>query len=317
MTFRRYLLKRLLLTIPVLFGVSVLVFGIIHLLPGDPVILAIGARYQGTNRAEMLRQLHGLNRPIYIQYIDWLQGAITLDFGTSIRANRDVGAAVKSHIMPTYFLAFGSVLLAATIGIPAGIISAANQYTLKDNVTTVFAFLGLSMPNFWLAIILVLVFGLYLGLLPTIGFVSPFDDPVESIKLLILPIISLGTASAAIVTRMMRSSMLEVLSEDYIRAARAKGLSSSVVANKHAVQNALLPTVTVLGLQMGYLLGGAVIVEEIFSIPGLGRLTVGAIFNREYKIIQAAILLIAVTFVVVNLIVDLVYAYLDPRIKYD
>ncbi len=316
MGFKRYVIKRVLLLVPILFGVSVISFSLIHFVPGGPVEAALGT--QATPELiETRRKQYGLNRPIYVQYIDWLTSALQGDFGESIRTQRDVSAAIATSLKPTFWVALSASVVSVLIGIPTGIVSAADHYSAKDYAATFFAFLGLSIPNFFLGLILILVVGLYMGLFPTSGFVDPLQDPVDGVRHLVLPAITLGTASSAVVMRMMRSSLLEVFSEEYIRTARAKGLTRRLVTNKHAVKNALIPTVTVIGLNFGYLLGGVVIVEQIFAIPGLGRLTLTAIFQREYRVIQASLLLIAFMFAVVNLLTDLVYAYLDPRIKYN
>lgn len=316
MGFKRYVLKRVLLLVPILFGVSVISFSLIHFVPGGPVEAALGT--QGNPELiERLRHKYGLDRPLYIQYIDWLTDVLRGDFGESIRTQRDVSKAMAQAVPPTAWIAFSASLVSVVIGIPAGIVSAVNHYEPKDYVATFFAFVGLSIPNFFLGLVLILVFALYLNLLPASGFVSPLKHPVEGVRHLILPAFTVGTAMSAVVMRMMRSSLLEVFSEEYIRTARAKGLTKQLVTNKHAVKNALIPTITVVGLNFGYVLGGVVIVEQIFAIPGLGRLTLTAIFTREYKVIQATLLLIALLFAVVNLVTDLVYAYLDPRIKYN
>lgn len=315
MGFRQYALKRVLLLVPILFGVSVISFSLIHFIPGGPVAAALGT--QGNEELiNQMRAKYGLDRPLYIQYLDWLTDVLQGNFGQSIRTQRDITASMKAAIPPTFWIAFSATVVSVLIGIPTGIVSAVDHYSKKDYAATFLAFLGLSIPNFFLGIVLILVFGLYLGLLPTTGYVNPLEHPIEGVRHLILPAFTIGTALSAVVMRMMRSSLLEVFSEEYIRTARAKGLTRSLVTNKHAVKNALIPTITVIGLNFGYVLGGVVIVEQIFAIPGLGRLTLTAIFTREYKVIQATLLLIALLFSVVNLMTDLVYAYLDPRIKY-
>jgi len=316
MGYLEYALKRLLLVVPVVFGVSVIAFTLVRIVPGGPVESALGT--QATEElVAQLRRENGLNRPIYIQYIDWITNVARGDFGTSIRTGRSVNKAISTSIAPTVWLALSATLVSLFIGIPAGIISAVNHYSTTDYVATFFAFIGLSIPNFFLGLILILIFSLHLDLFPASGFVSPLADPVAGIHSLILPAITLGTAISAVVMRMMRSSLLEVFSEEYITSARAKGLSKELVTNKHAVKNALIPTITVIGLNFGYLLGGTVIVEQIFTIPGMGQLVVTAIQTREYFVIQTTVLLIAVSFSIVNLTTDLIYAYLDPRIKYD
>jgi len=317
MGFKEYVLKRVLLIVPILLGVSIISFGLIHLLPGGPVEAALGTR-SNPELVARLRQEYGFDRPVWVQYLDWL-GDIVLrgDFGTSVRTDRDVTALLEATLPPTLWLATSGALLSIIIGIPAGIVSAVHHYSARDYAATLFAFLGLSIPNFFLGLVLILAFGLYLGWFPTSGFVDPLKQPVEGVRHLVLPAVTIGTAVSAVVMRMMRSSLLEVFSEDYIRTARAKGLTKALVTNKHAVKNALIPTVTVIGLNFGYLLGGVVIVEQVFAMPGLGRLTLVAITRREYAVLQASLLIIAFLFSVVNLATDLLYAYLDPRIKYD
>lgn len=316
MGFKGYVAKRVLLIVPILLGVSLIAFGMVHLLPGGPVEAALGTR-SNPALVHQLRVKHGLNRPLWVQYVSWLTNVLHGNFGTTIGTDRNVTKLVHDTLPTTLWLAVGGAVVSVVIGIPAGIISAVNKYSARDYAATIGAFIGLSVPNFFLGLLLILVFGLWLGWLPTTGWVSPLDDPVAGLKHLILPSITVGTAISAVVMRMMRSSLLEVFSEDYIRTARAKGLTKRLVTNKHAVKNALIPTVTVIGLNFGFLLGGVVIVEEVFAIPGLGRLTLIAITRREYAIVQASLLIIAFSFAVVNLATDLVYAYLDPRIKYD
>jgi peptide/nickel transport system permease protein len=317
MGYGAYVLKRVLLIVPILFGVSFISFGALELLPGGPVEAAFGTR-ANPELVEQLREQYGLNRPFLVRYFDWL-GDIVLnqDFGQTIRTERDVSTLLATSLPPTIWLAASGAFVSVVIGIPAGIVSAVNHYEPEDYLATFLAFLGLSIPNFFLGLVLILVFSLYVPIFPSSGFVSPLSDPVEGLKTLVLPAITVGTAISAVVMRMMRSSLLEVFSEEYIRTARAKGLSRALVTNKHAVKNALIPTVTVVGLNFGYLLGGVVIVEQIFAIPGLGRLTLTAILTREYRVLQGSLLVIALLFALVNLATDLLYAYLDPRIKYD
>lgn len=317
MGFKAYVLKRVLLIIPILLGVSLISFGLIHLLPGGPVEAALGTR-ANPELVERVRADHGFNRPVWVQYLDWLSDIVLRgDFGQTVGTDRDVTALVKATLPPTLWLATSGALVSVVVGIPAGIVSAVHHYSARDYAATLFAFFGLSIPNFFLGLVLILVFGLYLRWFPTSGFVSPLQDPVMGLRHLTLPAITIGTAISAVVMRMMRSSLLEVFSEEYVRTARAKGLTKALVTNKHAVKNALIPTVTVIGLNFGYLLGGVVIVEEVFAMPGLGRLTLVAITRREYSVLQASLLIIAFLFSVVNLATDLLYAYLDPRIKYD
>lgn len=317
MGFKRYVVKRLALVVPILAGVSVISFGLVHLLPGGPAEAALGTRGSPELVAQ-LRSQYGLDRPVWIQYLDWISDILLHgDFGTAVGTGRSVTELVRATLPPTLWLATSGAVISVVVGIPLGIVSAVHHYSARDYVATFFAFLGLSIPNFFLGLLCILVFGLYLDWLPVSGFVSPLEDPVEGFRHLLLPAITVGTAISAVVMRMMRSSLLEVFSEEYVRTARAKGLTKALVTNKHAVKNALIPTVTVVGLNFGYLLGGVVIVEEVFSMPGLGRLTLIAITRREYAVLQASLLIIAFAFAMVNLATDLLYAYLDPRIKYD
>lgn len=316
MGFRNYIIKRLILLIPILFGMSVISFISIHLLPGGPAQAAMG-QIGSAERLMAIKAEHGLNRPLYVQYIDWATSILIGDFGTTIRTERKVSTVVAGLLPATYWLAASATVVSLLIGIPAGIISALNQYSFKDYASTLFAFLGLSIPNFWFGIMLILIFSYHLGWFPPFGFVNPLQNPVEGLSHLILPSIALGTAMSAIVMRMLRSSLLDVLSEEYVRNARANGLPTSVVIYKHAIRNALLPTITIIGINFGFLLGGAVIVEEVFAISGLGRGALNAIFNREPKILQIILLIIAFTFALVNFLTDLLYAYVDPRIKYN
>lgn len=317
MGLKRYILVRVLLLIPIFFGVSIVAFSLIHFIPGGPIKSALGVDHLNQEVLQAMRAKHGLDDPLHVQYLNWLTDFVRGDFGQTIVGDKDIGKLIRSSIMPTFWVTVSSILVTIAIGIPAGIISAINKNTPKGGAVTIFAFAGLSIPNFWLGIILLLGFGLYLGWFPTLGYVDPMKDPVEGVRHLLLPAFTLGTAAAALVTRMMRSSMIEVISEDYIRLARAKGLPRRVILNKHAVKNALLPTVTIIGLNFGYFLGGSVIVEQIFAIPGLGRLIYNAILSREYLLVQQSIMIVALLFGLGNLFTDILYAYLDPRIKYD
>jgi peptide/nickel transport system permease protein len=256
-----------------------------------------------------VRTEFGLDQPVYIQYFNWLGNVLRGDFGYSFRTDRPVLDEILTRLPATLQLALAGMLVALVIAIPVGIISATRQYSAVDNLSMFGALLGVSMPNFWLGLLLIMFFSVHLGWLPVFGR--------GGIEHLILPAITLGTGMAAITTRLMRSSMLEVLRQDYIRTARAKGLSEKVVICKHALKNALIPVVTVVGLQFGFLLEGAVIVEVIFAWPGIGRLLVDSIFARDFPVIQGCILFIAVMFVFVNLLVDSSYTYLDPKIRYE
>jgi peptide/nickel transport system permease protein len=302
----KYIFKRLLLLIPVLLGVSFLVFSIMSFTPGDPAQLILG---ESAPKAQVLalREEMGLNDPFLMQYGRFVGNAVQGDFGRSYTSGREVFGEIFQRFPNTLILAIIGVIIAILIGIPVGIISATKQYSLMDSVSMIAALLGVAMPNFWLGLMLILFFSVGLGWLPSGGF--------GGWKSLILPSITLGTGAAAIITRMTRSSMLEVIRQDYIRTARAKGVTEKKVINKHALKNALIPVITVVGLQFGYLLGGAVLTETVYSWPGVGRMMVEAIRSKDTPIVLAAVLFLATTFSVVNLFVDILYGFVDPRVK--
>lgn len=311
----QYILRRLLAIIPVLFGISVLVFGLVHLIPGDVAQILLGT--QATDQQiETLRRTFGLDRPLPVQYVDWLSHILRGDFGVSFRTNRPVLPDLIARFGVTLQLTLTSMLIALAVAIPLGVASARNRGRLSDGISRVVALLGLSIPNFWLGTLLILFVSLGLHWLPPVGFTSLLDNPWLGLQTLILPAIALGTAVAAFIMRMVRSSLLEVLRQDYVRTAYAKGLKDRVVLYRHALKNAFIPVLTVIGVQIGYLLGGAVIIESIFSLPGMGRFLLDSISNRDYSIVQGGVLFIALIFCLVNLSVDLVYAWLDPRIRY-
>lgn len=264
-----------------------------------------------------LRHQLGLDRPIYVQYADWIGRAARGDLGRSIRDNQPVAQALVQHVKPTLQLSVLALLISLLIAFPVGIISATRPGTPLDIVGTVLSLLGVSLPNFVLALSLIFLFSVTLRWLPTSGYVDPFQDLSNGLRSLLLPAISLGTGMAAVTARMVRSSMLEVLGQDYVRTARAKGLGERIVVLRHALRNALIPVVTVLGLQIGNLLGGAVITEYIYGLPGIGQLAVDSIFARDFPLVQGVVLLTACGFLVVNFVVDVLYGVLDPRIRYD
>lgn len=302
----KYIFKRILLLIPVLLGVSFLVFSIMSFTPGDPAQLILG---ESAPKAQVLalREEMGLNDPFLMQYGKFVLNAVQGDFGRSYTSGREVFGEIFQRFPNTLILAVIGVIIAILIGIPVGIISATKQYSIMDSTSMIAALLGVAMPNFWLGLMLILFFSVGLGWLPSGGF--------GGWKSLILPSITLGTGAAAIITRMTRSSMLEVIRQDYIRTARAKGVSEKKVINKHALKNALIPVITVVGLQFGYLLGGAVLTETVYSWPGVGRMMVEAIRSKDTPIVLAAVLFLATTFSVVNLFVDILYGFVDPRVK--
>jgi len=300
-----YLVRRLWQSVLVLFGVSVVVFLILHL-TGDPAALLLPPDATAEDIARFRKSM-GFDDPVAVQYVRFLKGALRGDFGESLRHGEPAMGLVVERMPATFELAGAALLLALCLAIPAGIISAVKRNTLVDYVSTVVALLGQAMPTFWLGIMLILVFSVRLSWLPSSGR--------GDLQHLILPAITLGLFTTARITRLTRSGMLEVLGQDYIRTARAKGVSEPPVVWKHALKNASIPIVTIVGIELGTLLGGSVITETIFAWPGVGRLSVQAIFNRDYPVVQAAVFLLASTFVIVNLLVDVVYTYLDPRIR--
>jgi len=307
-------LRRLLATVPVLLLVTAGVFALLHLTPGDPVD-AMMAESADASTKESLRRELGLDRPIAEQYAAWMGRLLRGDLGRSIRNGEPVLENVSRRIRPSLQLALLAMAIALTIAFPVAIASAVRHNTGVDRLGTTFALFGICMPNFLLALLLIFVFGVTLRWLPISGYLDPLEEGWSGLRSLILPAVTLGLALAAVITRTLRSSLLEALAEDYVRTARAKGLSEWVVIRGHVLKNALIPVVTVLGLQLGTLIGGAVITEYVFALPGIGRLVVDAVFARDYPLVQGVILLIAVGFIVSNLLVDLLYGYIDPRIR--
>lgn len=309
-----YLVRRLLLTIPVLLFVSMIVFALVNLVPGDPALIMLGE--QATPEAlTALRQEMGLHRPVAVRYLIWLGRVLRGDLGCSVRDSRPVRATMLQKLPVTVELAAASLLVAWAIAIPAGALAAWKRRTPVDYAATTAALLGISIPNFWLGIMMIYVLAVNLRLLPASGYVEPWLEPARNLKLMIMPSIVLGTALAALVMRQLRSSMIEVLQTEYVRTARAKGLADRAVLIRHAMKNAMIPVITVMGLQLSGLLGGAVITETIFAIPGLGRLAVQSILTRDFPMVQGVVLFVALAVVATNLVVDIVYGFLDPRIR--
>lgn len=307
-TIWRYVGLRLLSAVPLLLVVSLIVFVLLSLAPGDPAVLMLGADAT-PEKVQETRQALGLNDPLYIQYFNFLKSTVRGDFGNSFQTGRPVLEDVARTFPVTAELSLVAIAISSVVGVAVGVLSAVNQYSLLDNIIRVVVLAGVSMPIFWLGLMLIVVFSVYLGLLPSSGW--------GAFRYMVLPAVSLATFPLAMITRLTRSSMLEVIRQDYIRTARSKGLSVGLVILRHGLRNALIPVVTVIGLQFGVLLAGAVLTETVFAIPGIGRLTVTAVFARDYPVIRACILLTAAIFVLVNLLVDLSYTYLDPRIRYD
>jgi peptide/nickel transport system permease protein len=311
----QYIAKRLISSLQVLLVVSVLVFTLIRLVPGDPVVTMLGTDVSPKKVAE-LKALWGLDRPIYIQYGMWLSNVVRGDLGTSFRTDRKVLSSIVERLPVTLVLTVLSILISLVIAIPLGVLAALRQNSRMDYLAMTFSLLGVSIPNFWLGLLVLLLFSYYLRWFPTAGYVSIFDDVARGFRYMVLPAVTLGSSLAAIVTRMTRSSVLDVIRQPYVTTARAKGLRELLVVFRHVLKNALIPVVTVSGLQFAYLLGGAIVIEEVFSIPGMGMLILTAISGRDYVMVQGAVLFIALFFIIINLLVDILYIFLDPRIEY-
>jgi ABC-type dipeptide/oligopeptide/nickel transport system permease component len=303
----QYLIRRLLIMIPVLLGISLIIFTIVRVIPGDPAVVLAGP-HATKDVVDQVRVQLGLDKHPVKQYLLFIGNIFKGDLGTSNRTGLPVTREIMARLPYTLMLALASILVATVLGVTTGIIAGVKQNSKFDYLSMLVALFGLSMPVFWLGLMLMLLFSIKLGWFPSVG--------AESFKHLVLPAITLGANSTAIIARMTRSSMLEVIRLDYIRTARAKGLSEKVVISRHALKNALIPVVTVIGLQTGTLLGGAVLTEIVFAWPGIGRLLVEAILSRDYPVVQGVVLLVATMFIFVNLIVDILYSYLDPRIRY-
>ena len=325
----KYIIRRLLNLILILIGVSIIVFMLVHFAPGDPVRIMLGEDASPAE-VERLRENYGLDQPLHIQYFRWAGNVLQGDLGTSIRQRRPVTELIFARMGATIELALMGMLISTIIAIPLGIIAAIKRSSWIDFSTMVLALLGVSMPSFWIGLMLLTHVALPIEFLPLFGrgpslFVgigsifttASFSTLINAVRFLILPAISLGVIQTALLTRLTRSSMLDVLKADYIRTARSKGLGERVVVTKHALRNALLPVVTVLGIRLGAMIGGAIIIEVVFSWPGVGRLIYNGISQRDFPIVQAGTLLLAVAFSMANLLVDISYAYLNPRIRYD
>lgn len=310
-----YVLRRVGQALVVLLGVSIVAFAIVHLVPGDPIRVALGTRFD-PDVYEALRQRAGFDQPLVVQYFDWLASALQGDLGVSFRSGDPVTSALLARLPRTGLLAAGGLLVALLISVPLGIVSAVRRGTMVDRAATIFSQVGISIPNFWLGIMLILLFSLILRWLPSSGYVSPLDDPVASLRHLAMPAVTIGVVSGSVLTRFMRSAVLEALGQDYTRTAEAKGLRPRIVLFRHVVRNAMVPFVTVAGLQLAFLLSGVIVVEVVFSWPGLGLLALTAVQRRDYPLLQGTVLLLGALFLVVNLLVDLLYARLDPRITY-
>jgi peptide/nickel transport system permease protein len=309
-----FLVRRLLLTLPILFIVSVICFSMINLIPGDPATVILGPE-ASQQAKEQMRERLGLNEPIPVQYLDWLGGVLRGDLGESLVDNTPVSTLILQRLPVTIELALGTFAVSLTIGVIAGILSASRRGTWVDYLSTGIALGGISIPSFWLGMMLIIIFAVYFGVLPASGYVPFFQNPVANITAMILPVFATGMRESAELTRMLRSSLLEELGSDYVRTAFSKGLSKRVVVIRHAVRNALIPFVTASGLQIAALLGGLVVTETVFQLPGLGRLVVESIETRDFTTVQGAVLTITMVVVVVNVLVDVLYTIIDPRIS--
>lgn len=303
-----FIIRRLIQTIPVLLGVTIITFSLIHLIPGDPAQILAGEAASG-DQVEQMRERLGLNEPLPTQYFNYLKDVVTLDFGTSIRNGRPVGDEIAARFWVTVELALYSTIFSIVLGMIAGIISATKRYSFADTGIMIIALFGLSMPNFWMGLMLIQYFSINLGWFASSGW--------GTWQQIVLPVVTLGTTGAAIIARMTRSSMLEVIGQDYIRTARAKGVKERYVVYQHALKNAMIPVVTVVGLQFGSLLGGTVLAESVFAINGMGRLIIDSIRARDFPIVQGTVLVVSLLFVLVNLLVDIAYKVLNKRVDVD
>jgi peptide/nickel transport system permease protein len=306
--------RRIAIAIPTLIIVSIFVFALQHALPGDP-ILVIAGEERDPEAIERIRALYRLDDPVYLQYLAWIGQVIQGDFGRSLRTGEPVATLIMQKLPVTIQLSVASMLVALAIGLPAGIIAAVRKGTVVDYSASAVALSGLSIPNFWLGIMLILLVSVEWRLLPASGYVPFFEDPIGALETLILPAFVLGTGIAAFIMRHTRSAMLEVLRSDYIRTARAKGLDEKVVVNKHALRNALLPVVTLSTILFGELLAGAVLTEQVFTIPGFGKLIVDAVFNRDYGVVQGVVLCTAIGFIIMNLLADVLFILINPKLR--
>ncbi len=309
-----YLFKRLASVVPTLLVVSVLIFGLQQLLPGDPAKILAGEEQDPQLIAYLQEKLH-LNEPLPVRYAYWLGGVLQGDLGDSVRTQTPVLELILQKLPVTLELALLAIVVAVVIGIPSGVVAAVGKGTVWDYLANAFALWGISTPNFWLGILLIMFFSVELGLLPASGYVSPFEDLGANLAAMAMPAFVLGNAIAAVLMRHTRSSMLQVLSSDYVRTARAKGLGEFAVVMRHALRNALTPIITLGALELGTLLSGAVLTEQVFTIPGFGKLIVDAVFNRDYLVVQGVVLFTATTYVTLNLLADLAYFWVNPRLR--
>jgi peptide/nickel transport system permease protein len=312
---REYILRRIASMIPVLLLVSMISFGLLYVLPGDPAIAILGENVGSAETYQALRRELGLDRPLWQQYASWLGHVVRGDFGTSTRTREPVTTVLLRRMPISLYVGAAGLLVGLLIGLPIAILSALRPGSKFDLIGTVLALGGVALPSFWQALIFVYLFAVLLRWLPPSGYTSPLVDPWLSVKMLLMPAVVLGTHSAAVIMRQARSALIEVLGQDYITTARAKGLAERRVVAFHALKNALIPVITILGLQVSSLVSGAAIVETVFAIPGVGRAAVDAIFYRDYPVLQGAVLMLTLAVLIANLLTDLAYGYVDPRIR--
>lgn len=310
-----YILRRLFMLVPVLFGVSIFIFLMMRVVPGDVAQTILGTDATPES-LETLRNKFGLNDSYIKQYLNWMSGVLTGDFGQSMRNGRDVFPEILSRFTLTFELTILAAIISWLISIPLGVLAAVKRNSATDITVRTISLLGVSIPNFAFATVLILILALFFNYSPPIGYAGLFEDPIKNLEIMLIPALVLGTTMAAAIMRMTRSTVLEVLRQDFIRTIRAKGAKERVTILNHALRNALIPILTIIGMQIGTLLGGAVIIEQIFSLPGLGQYVLTGITQRDLTVVQGSVLFISFVFVMVNLIVDILYAYLDPRINY-
>jgi peptide/nickel transport system permease protein len=310
-----YIIRRLLLLIPVLLIVGIVVFTLMHLIPGDPAAVMLG-RDATLEQKEALRERLGLNEPIPVQFVTWFGNALRLDFGESLFIGKPVTQALLDRVQPTGLLTLYALTLSLVIAIPAGVIAAVRANSFVDRLLMVVSIGGAAIPSFFLGILLILFFAVVLGWLPSGGYVDIGDDPMQHFKYMLLPAVALGFSAAGLLARLVRSTMLDVLNEEYVRTAFAKGLPERHVVLRHALRNALIPVMTVIGISLASMLGGAVVIETVFNIPGMGRLLVQSVTRRDFPVVQGAVMTVAAVEVLVMLLIDILYVYVDPRVRY-
>ena len=316
----RFIARRLVAMVPLLFLISVLAFSLVLLLPGDPALAILGEEVANANNKQAyfaLRAEMGLDEPIPIQYLRWAGKVVRGDFGTSIRNQTSIGETIGTRVLPTAELALLAAIISILIAFPAGIISALRPNSLADAGATFAALSGVAVPHFFLGVLLIYAFAVWLRILPPSGYVAPWDDLGQNLRLMVMPAFTIGTGLAAILMRQIRSALIEVLQQEYVITARSKGLGERAVVIGHALKNAAIPVITIMGQQVGTLIGGAVVTETIFAIPGMGRLIVDSISYRDFPVVQATVLVLSISVLLANLATDVVYGYLDPRIRQD